>query len=399
MRLGSWLLVGWMACTGDEGPDPADSGPGDTGSAPVVEVGVTVPEATLRVVRGSSAELALEITGDGAVDVAVEGLPAGVEVGPASLDVGSGTLTVTAAPTAEPGGPFDVEVTVGQDGVEASASVGLYVAGTPGEPDLSYSFDGSATYVVTDREFDAIRGAALDSQGRLVVVGVGQGAEPWLGWIARLLPDGTIDPSFGDGGEITTFGDESTMSGLVVRPDDGLVVLGQDDTLAATSLLFAFTADGSPDPSFGTSGAKVLAATYNDVAVRPGGFVVSSFTNVAALDAAGDGDGGFTADLTGLSSVSQVAVDAQGRLVAGGFGDGSTFRLVRLLPDGARDTAFGAGGTLDVDIPLGGGDDAFIEAIRLDPNGAGIATAETSLGGGIFDQAPWILRFEADGTV
>ncbi|MEO0604735.1 MAG: hypothetical protein AAF211_25105, partial [Myxococcota bacterium] len=77
-----------------------------------------------------------------------------------------------------------------------------------------------------------------------LVAGVGQGIDPWLGWVVRLLPDGTIDPDFGAAGEITTFGDESDMDSVLVLPDDAMLVLGRDPTQGSNSLLFAFTADG-----------------------------------------------------------------------------------------------------------------------------------------------------------
>ncbi|MEM6927815.1 MAG: hypothetical protein AAF602_12860, partial [Myxococcota bacterium] len=191
MRLGSWLFLGWIACTGDGGSDLVDPGPDDTGVTSDA-AGIAIPEAALRVVRGGSAELDVTVTGQGGFDVTIEGLPSGVEASPATLDVGDGTLTFTAAPTAAPGGAFDVQVTVSQGDVQASASFDLYVAGMPGEADLSYSFDGVATYVVTDRQYDAVRAASLDTQGRLVIAGVGQGTDPWLAWVVRLLPDGII---------------------------------------------------------------------------------------------------------------------------------------------------------------------------------------------------------------
>src|SRR5215471_9636762 len=69
-------------------------------------------------------------------------------------------------------------------------------------------------------------------------------------YLARFLPDGTLDESFGNGGRIGIF-PLSILSGVYVL-EDGKIITGgisQDDIGAAK-----FKSNGKPDSSFGENG-------------------------------------------------------------------------------------------------------------------------------------------------
>ena len=62
--------------------------------------------------------------------------------------------------------------------------------------------------------------SALGSDGRFVVAGASNG---YLA-MARFLPNGELDPSFGDGGAVKTF--QGYLEGLVILPDGSIVGVG-----------------------------------------------------------------------------------------------------------------------------------------------------------------------------
>jgi uncharacterized delta-60 repeat protein len=72
--------------------------------------------------------------------------------------------------------------------------------------------------------------------------------------VVRYLPDGQLDPSFGEGGHVDlgALGIPRTLA-ISLTPEGDIVVVGWN---AATSAVeFArFTTDGHLDPTFGTSG-------------------------------------------------------------------------------------------------------------------------------------------------
>jgi uncharacterized delta-60 repeat protein len=90
------------------------------------------------------------------------------------------------------------------------------------------------------------------------------------------------------------------------------------------------------------------------------------------------------------SSVSDVVVDARGRIVAAGFTrilGGAAFAVARYLPDGRRDPGFG---TDVITTPIGS-------------SSVGVAVAVQSDGrivvGGYSDSRFAVVRYDEDGTL
>src|SRR5581483_6321238 len=69
---------------------------------------------------------------------------------------------------------------------------------------------------------------------------------------------GDLDPSFGDGGIVTTTVgvDASGAFGVAVQPDDKVVAFGQADYATGRTgfAVVRYLEDGQPDPSFGSAG-------------------------------------------------------------------------------------------------------------------------------------------------
>jgi uncharacterized delta-60 repeat protein len=87
-------------------------------------------------------------------------------------------------------------------------------------------------------------GGAVDSEGRILIAGHAEGSR----YVARYLPDGTRDASFGNDG-VARFGTSGTANELHVDHEDRPIVLD-----GAPVRLTRLTADGELDSSFGPDG-------------------------------------------------------------------------------------------------------------------------------------------------
>lgn len=143
-----------------------------------------------------------------------------------------------------------------------------------GQLDPDFNADGRATLAfdlggASGSNSDTAVGMTLDRDGRIVLVGVADSSTTATQngdvAIARLLPDGSPDATFGIGGK-TTIAFDLVSNG----EDDGLAVIEQSNRkllIAGGSLATAPTlelataarlnADGTPDTSFGSVGKKI----------------------------------------------------------------------------------------------------------------------------------------------
>lgn len=158
---------------------------------------------------------------------------------------------------------------------------------------------------------------AIQPDGRIVVAGI---ADPLRFALARYLPDGTLDPSFGSGGKVFADlpGDAEGANDLTIQPDGRIVVVGGGDPPGEETSAFAvarYTADGRLDPTFSLNGSEFTVFPVN-------------------------GDDG----------AGSVGMDSNGNIVSAGIagydpvertGD---WALARYTPDGRLDQAFGEGG-------------------------------------------------------
>ena len=169
---------------------------------------------------------------------------------------------------------------------------------------------------------------------------------------------GHLDPSFGSGGEVTTSigATDDTAYALAVQPDGKTVVAGYSNTGTLLSpvdvfALARYNTDGSLDATFGTGGKVTTAiGTVQDKAfalvIQPDGKIVAAgnsydnilFQDVFALvryNANGSLDptfgvgGKVTTVVGGYGLVFALAIQTDGKLVAGGYTYNST--LIHIL--------------------------------------------------------------------
>jgi uncharacterized delta-60 repeat protein len=201
---------------------------------------------------------------------------------------------------------------------------------------------------------------AVQGDGK-VLVAVGNGEELR---VVRYLPSGGRDSGFGAGGEVrAALRTRSRPFGLLLGADGSISVAspqccGGSPPYGEGVAFARFLADGQPDRSLVGSGQTLLATpgargNVEAAALAPDGGVyivfevgtetVSTVGNVVKLRPDGSVDAAFSKD--GFSripmTVDDLAVDAKGRLVAGGW-DGSA-AVFRMKPSGGADRTFGAG--------------------------------------------------------
>jgi hypothetical protein len=78
--------------------------------------------------------------------------------------------------------------------------------------------------------------------------------------LARYLPDGRLDPTFGDGGKLTTEVGSCCAGaiGVVIQPDGRLIAAGNAmDGDSGLWVLAGYQADGTLDPAFGVGGLAI----------------------------------------------------------------------------------------------------------------------------------------------
>ncbi len=326
-------------------------------------------------------------------DLVVTGASKDQQIVPdAGIDIqGTGqnrTLEITPAPGKVGSAEISLSVKDAEGNTTTDTSVLTVVAGNdpPTAPDPSFGADDRAltSFGQGTGEAEAL---ALQTDGKLVAAGT-TGSQPGLDFaLARYNPDGSLDPGFGNGGGRTTdFGlGNDSAGGLVIQPDDRLVVAGGALGMAGKCSVFAlarYGPGGSLDPTFDKNGKvteKRFCGNLNDVVLQPDGKIlaagaVNTFSNtdlaVARYNPDGSLDAGFGTDgvVTTRFDPSEfyhyeqahaLVLQPDGKIVvAGGYTNGQVvgqadFALVRYNPDGSLDTTFDDDGKLTTDFGSG----------------------------------------------
>lgn len=261
---------------------------------------------------------------------------------------------------------------------------------------------------------------AVQSNGAIVVAGTYYAASIITRpFIVRYLENGTLDNSFsGDGRVTAAVGTGSDiLSAVAVQPDGRIIGAG---TAIVNDLerflVLRFNADGTPDHSFDGDGAVVMlmGEKYNDVKtvtlqsdgkILVGGKAFKNDTtymttlrlmpNGAPDSAFGTGGAVMTAFSAAFNQMTRLFVLPDGRIVAAGSvyaNNKGELALARYMPDGALDTSFSGDGKLVTDSgPL----DLTPGSAAVQPDGKIILAGSSYLSA---DYDFILYRFSADGT-
>ena len=211
-------------------------------------------------------------------------------------------------------------VVVGFIGDSGGGDFALARYNTNGSLDTSFSGDGKQTtnFGGTD---DGATGVAVQSDGKIVVVGgasgAGTGGRDFA--IARYNPNGTLDTSFsGDGKQTTGFAGFGGANGVALQANGKIVAAGV-----------------GVSPGVGTA------------------FGLARYNSDGSLDTSFSGDGKQTTDFAGgLAGATGVALQGDGKIVAVGeiIHSPGGFALARYNPNGSLDTSFSGDGKQTTDF-------------------------------------------------
>jgi uncharacterized delta-60 repeat protein len=242
-----------------------------------------------------------------------------------------------------------------------------------GDLDLTFGTGGK---VVTDLGGnDWLSRIAVQPDGKIVAAGVSNSGHKFA--LTRHNPDGTLDPTFGTGGIVTTVlpnNIQGGADGLLLLPDGKIMVGGTvyQPSLTDTSFaLLRYNSNGSLDTTFGNGGlvstnlgtdddrvyalalqsdGKIVAVgkkgiQFNPSEQRKGNVALARYNPDGSLDTTFGTGGKVINDFgQGLESYAiEVLIQPDGKLVIAGESS-YAFLVARYNPNGTLDTTFGNGG-------------------------------------------------------
>jgi uncharacterized delta-60 repeat protein len=319
--------------------------------------------------------------------------------GKATVDFGNDDSATAAA--LQPDGKL---VVVGGSGLPGGSDFVIARYNPDGTLDGTFG-GGSGKFVIDFTGLDRANAVAIQPDGKIVIAGTTApagtpqpGVTPDMA-VARVNANGTIDTSFnGSGGMHIDLGGNETATGVAVRPDGRIVVVGSSGSDFAVVQL---TSTGGYDPSFkgsgkttydfgGTEGANAIALQSNGLAVivgttTTGGGIANNFAVLridptGTPDAAFSGDGAATVDFGFNDSGNAVAIQSDGRIVLAGTAGGTSddFAIARLNTDGTPDANFGTNG---ITLATFGGVDRGT-GVAIQPDGKIVVVGSTDASGG-----------------
>jgi uncharacterized delta-60 repeat protein len=252
------------------------------------------------------------------------------------------------------------------------------------------------------------RSIAIQPDDKILIGGSGDNTlygGTWEFTLVRLLVDGQLDNTFGVGGYATTdFGSNDQANAVLLQPDGKIVMTGQSNNGFAVA---RYLPNGALDTSFGTGGVavsfpvnywgayggragalqadgKILVAgttrTNGSWGNSRDGMAVVRYLANGKLDTGFGANGLATINVSGWSSDYGQAVIQQpdGNIVIAGHSlfYGDDFAAARLLADGSLDGDFGGGGLVLTDF--GANENAYGLAQQADGRLLAVGTTNSN---------------------
>jgi uncharacterized delta-60 repeat protein len=288
--------------------------------------------------------------------------------------------------------------------------------------DPAFGAGGKVTTVLEKGQGEAM--AIQPADRKIVVAGRALGDGSFDFAVLRYLPTGSLDTGFGDGGVATmdvSAGGNDEAYGVAIQTDGKIVLVGMSRVGLTDDFAVArFNADGTIDKDFGTAGgvttdfnagpdsANAVAIDKNGGIVVAGNaqqnpqdndFGVARYTKAGVLDSLFGSGGKLTTNIAGNADLAfAIALTANEEIVVAGRvaprgGDASDFGLVRYASDGTLDAGFGEGGIVRTDF--NGNSDDVPNGLVVD--GDTVIAAGYALGTTSSDFA--MARYRGDGKL
>ena len=295
-----------------------------------------------------------------------------------------------------------------------------------GRLDRTFSGDGKATTNFA-RGFDGAEAVAVQADGKIVAVGLADGKGGRFA-LVRYAADGSLDTSFGgDGRVMTDFTAASDKAfAVAIAPDGKIVVAGAIAHFTQTGsrgrfALARYLPTGALDQSFGgdgrvttdfgpgedraegvaVRGGKILAAGSADFGCTPcARFALARYDDDGSLDTSFGGDGKVTTGFRLGGNGHDVAIGSQGKIVVvGGDSEVTRFLLARYLTDGRLDTSFSDDGKVRTHVGRG---EQSATGVAIQANGrivaAGYADMPHEFGDRFGPGRFAVVRYKVDGS-
>jgi len=301
-----------------------------------------------------------------------------------------------------------------------------------GALDLGFGVGGVARVGITDAD-DGPSGCRpfVQPDRKILICGtrLRDGATGSDFLVARFDVNGTLDPTFGNGGTVTIDfdggGGGDQAEGIALQADGRIIVAGTTHGAGLQSDDFAVArldADGALDQSFANGGKATIAFDLADgvgnddvhaLAIEPSGTIVlagsaettdGSVVAIARLLGTGARDAsfnftgkvtfGFALTQTGTETdnAQGMAIDDKGRIVIAGTArasepqDHAVFGVARLSSDGTLDTSFNGAGAATIAFDPGTGvSDAIAMGVAIQEDGDIVVS-------GYANTSPWATQ-------
>lgn len=266
-----------------------------------------------------------------------------------------------------------------------------------------------------------------DSHGRILVRGNKCD-------LYRLLPDGGLDASFGNGGVADLAGISMTSAGAFVTIDDGVILTSRDDD-SGEGVVRKLDTSGDPEAAFGGPDGSRLRSfeatrdSANAVSVSKDGSLLVGGTSVcnglragSAVSCSGTAVSRFSkngklrnvissfgigspypAEINALKqgkSGAMIVAGSAHRAIAGSEDDvGQVSFVAKILSGGELDKTFGEGGITLTDVPefAKGAGQGFTD-LDFQKNGRIVATGAAQKCGGYYGCVP-VVRYLRNGEL
>jgi len=309
----------------------------------------------------------------------------------------------------------DGKIVVAGSAMMANREFALTRYNSDGSLDTTFSGDGKVTTTIGSGADEAY-GVALQADGKIVVVGQTDNVSYRFA-VARYSSDGTLDTDFsGDGMLMTQVGSADFGKAVAIQSDGKIVVVGVSSDGANYSLaIVRYNSDGTLDTTFSSDGWLTTALSPGDsgasaVAIDSSGrivvagtangntdFSVARFNSDGTFDNTFSGDGIYNFNMGGSDEVKSIAIDSDGKIVVAGYaynGSDNDFAVARLNTNGTLDTTFSDDGM--VLTPVGTNSDQAY-GVAIQDNGKIVVAGHTT--NVSYGDDFGIVRYNSDGTL